>query len=73
MTKTTISRTNTAARTPKSIFLLITFVLFMNITSTVTLLSRMLKRNSERYPRPELMETLRSSVILDYKLDARYG
>lgn len=61
-----------AARTLKSIFLLITFVLFMNITSTVTLLSRMQKRNSGRYPRPESMEILRSSVILDYKPDARY-
>lgn len=70
--KTTTLRTNMAARTLKSIFLLITFVLFMNITSTVTLLSRMQKRNSGRYPRPESMEILRSSVILDYKPDARY-
>ena len=72
MIKTTTLRTNKAARTLKSIFLLITFVLFMNITSTVTLLSRMQKRNSGRYPRPESMEILRSSVILDYKPDARY-
>lgn len=57
---------------PQSSIPVLLFVLFMNITSTVTLLSRMQKRNSGRYPRPESMEILRSSVILDYKPDARY-